>query len=88
MKAEITFREIWSNPSVRNFFFRDQSEETLQELCRRAEDWEDALDLIEDYAEVNFLFLDDIEEMFYVDEVEELASEFHIKLEDEDESED
>lgn len=84
MKAQITFRELWSNPSVRRFFFRPQSEETLHELWRLADDWEDALDKIEEYSDD----LDEVEELFYEETPEWLADEFRIEIyKDEDEDE-
>ncbi len=84
MLAEITFSQVWNNPSVRRFFFRDQSEETLQELADRAVDWEAALDKIDNHSD----YLDEVEDMFYEDSVEELAEEFGIELyEDEEEDE-
>lgn len=86
MKAEITFNQLWANPSVRKFFFRTQSENTLQELADRSADWEDALQKIEESI---YEDLDEVEEMFYEETVEELAEEFGIELtEDEDEEED
>lgn len=88
MKAEITFSQVWSNPSVRRFWFREQSENTLQKLVDRAEDWDKAEELIEDYAVNNFLGLDEIEEMFYEETVESLADEFEIKLWDDEDEED
>lgn len=87
MQAEITFSQVWSNPSVRRFWFREQSENTLQELADKSVDFEDALDKIEDYANDNNLGLDEIEEMFYEDSVEELADEFKIELYDDEEEE-
>ena len=87
MKAEITFSQVWSNPSVRRFWFREQSENTLRELVDLAEDWDKAEELIEDYANNNFIGLDEIEEMFYEDSVYELAKEFEIELIDDEEDE-
>ena len=83
MIAEITFNQVWANPSVRNFFFRPQSENTLQELRQKAVDFEDAIEKIDYYADTNSLTLDDIEEMFYSFEdgtLESLANEFEIEL--------
>jgi len=87
MQAEITFSQVWNNPSVRRFWFREQSENTLQELADKSVDFEDALDKIEDYANNNNLGLDEIEEMFYEDSVKELANEFEIELYDDEEEE-
>ena len=83
MKAEITFSQVWANPSVRRFFFRSQSEDTLQELADRAVDWEDAMERIDDLYDD----LDEVEEMFYEETIEELAEEFGIELLDADDHE-
>lgn len=81
--------QLWFNHSLLNFFFRSQAESTLNELMDRTIEGQGALDKIEDYAEESGCNLDDIEEMFYNDTVEELAEEFGIRLEDEgDEDED
>ena len=92
MKAEITFPQLWANPSVRSFFFRTQSENTLVELIDRAvECSSDVVRRIDEYADENFLDLDEIEEMFYSFEdgtLETLANEFGIELEDDSEDED
>lgn len=92
MTAEITFSQVWANPSLRNFFFTTQAEDTLQELSERAVDFEDAQDRIEDYANRNGLTLDDIADMFHSfgdsNTLEELAEEFEIELNDEEDEED
>jgi len=83
MKAEITFSQLWNNPSVRKFFFRQQSERTLQKLRERAADFQQALETIETYAEQNGYALDDIEEMFFSfgdNTLEALAAELEIEL--------
>ncbi len=87
MKAEITFSQLWANPSVRKFFFREQSENTLQDLNSRAVDFEDAIAAIDNYADMEDSSLEDIEEMFYCFEdnsLEALAKEFGIELIDEE----
>lgn len=85
MKAEITIEQVWYNHSLMNFFFREQAEKTLETFLDNVEDTGAALDCIEDYAEMHDLTLDDIEEMFYEDSVEELADEFGIELEEDEE---
>ena len=87
MKAEITFNQLWANPSVRKFFFRSQSENTLQQLRFRAVDFEDAIKQIDNYADKKGCDLDEIEEMFYSygdNSLEALANEFEIELEEVD----
>ncbi len=86
MKAEITFSQVWYNPSLLNFFFRSQAKATLEELMNKTTDSEAVvLGSVEDYANCNFLGLDEIEEMFYNDSIEELANEFGIELYEENE---
>ena len=88
MKAEITFEQVWFNHPLLNFFFRSQAERTLNELMDAAIDRKSALNAIEDYAYINDCDIDEIEEMFYNDSVEELAESFGIEIEKEDEEED
>jgi len=93
MKAEITFEQLWTNPSVRGFFFRTQSEETLNELMERAAISESRVcEAVDFYAETHGEDLEGIEEMFYSygdNTVEDLANELGIELEEnEDDSED
>lgn len=79
MKAEITFSQLWYNPSILGFFFRSQSENTLEELMRRTSlSSDDVCDRIDTYADNYEIDLDTIEEMFYNDSIEELAEEFGI----------
>lgn len=81
MKAEVTFSQVYYNGSLLNFFFRTQATETLRDLLARVDDTDDALDTIEDYATDYEYEIDDIEEMFYGDTVEELADRFGIEIE-------
>ena len=88
MKADLTMSQVWYNHSLMNFFFRAQSENTILELHDRIEgSWDDALDRIEDHADLYNLDLDDIEEMFYEESVEELAKEFGLDIYDNEEDE-
>lgn len=81
MKAEITFSQVWYNASLLNFFFRTQAKETLEQLMNATADSEVVvLDSVEEYAEMNDFTLDDIEEMFYEETLQELACDFRIDL--------
>lgn len=86
MKADITFSQLYWNPSLLNFFFRTQSENTMNELLDRATDRKDAIERIDSYGESVCNDLDEFEEMFYEMSVEELAAEIGIEM-DEDEDE-
>ena len=85
MKTEITFSQLWENESLMSFFFREQSIRTLDELLEKVADKSAAINAIEVHAEINDYSVDDVEEMFYEYTVEELAREFDLELESEDE---
>ena len=85
MKAEVTFSELWQNESLMSFFFREQSIRTLEELLEKVADKWAAINVIEVHAEINNYSVDDVEEMFYEYTVEELAREFDLELESDDE---
>ena len=85
MKAEVTFSELYWNESLMSFFFREQSIRTLDELLEKVADKRAAINAIEVHAEINNYSVDDVEEMFYEYTVEELAREFDLELESDDE---
>ena len=85
MKAEVTFSELYWNESLMSFFFREQSIRTLDELMEKVADKMAAINAIEVHAEINDYSVDDVEEMFYEYSVEELAEEFGLQIESEDE---
>ena len=72
MKAEISMSQLWANPSVRNFFFRAQAENTLQELI---ESVEEDIDVIFDTIEDMYDDVDDMEEFPYNEALEDIISE-------------
>ena len=85
MKAEVTFSELWQNESLMSFFFREQSIRTLEELLEKVADKRAAINVIEVHAEINNYSVDDVEEMFYEYSIEELAEEFGLQIENEEE---
>ena len=85
MKAEITFSELWQNESLMSFFFREQSIRTLEELLEKVADKWAAINAIEVHAKINDYSVDDVEEMFYEYSIEELAEEFGLQIENEEE---
>ena len=85
MKAEVTFSELWQNESLMSFFFREQSIRTLDELLEKVADKRTAINSIEVHAEINNYSVDDVEEMFYEYSIEELAEEFGLQIENEEE---
>ena len=86
MKIDIDFYTLYVNKQILDFFFRQQSEDTLEELLNRArKETKFVLDNIDDYAFYNNLDADGIEEMFYNESVEWIARELGIELEEEEE---
>lgn len=72
MKAEITMSQLWWNQSVRNFFFRKQAWETVEELMERVECSEATYNAVFDAIDDRYDNLDDMEEDFYNESVEDL----------------
>lgn len=88
MRIEIDFGRVYNTKFLLNYFFRSQSEKTLDELINRAvDDISIVLGAIDSYAEQNNYDIDDIEEMFYEDSVEKIAKEIGIELKEEEEEE-
>lgn len=79
MTANVTISNLYWNNSLADFFFRTQANYTLNELVERSFMGSQltlkALDEQTEDAD-----LDDIEEMFYSDSVEEIANHFDIDL--------
>ena len=90
MRAEITFKQLFWNESLTNFFLREQSRRHLNELFNRASCSGLQLEgIISDYVEGNDIDTDVLDELLYDYSVEELAVEFGVELnEDKDEDED
>lgn len=75
MTAEITMRQLWWNHSLMDFFFRNQSEETLNELMDAVEENKaTVLDTIDDYYDD----LDECEEDFYNASVDDLIEQLSL----------
>ena len=90
MKAEITFKQLFWNEGLTNFFLRKQSRRHLNELFNRASCSGMHLEgVISDYIEDNDIDADGLDELLHDYSVEELAEEFGIELnEDKDKDED
>lgn len=88
MKAEITTHQLYWNRSLLDFFFRGQASRTLEELFKRASyDSLQVADIIDDYVYIHDIDVDEFEEMCYDMSVEELAEEFGIELEKDEDGE-
>ena len=88
MKINISFRGLYLRRSLFEYWFREQSEKTLDELINRSNKGFDfVLDTVERYANENNFDVDDIDEMFYHDSVEDIAKNLDIELKEEEEGE-
>ena len=84
MKAELTIKQLYYNASIMNFFFRTQAENTFNELIEKCTESNDKIfNAIENYSDD----LDDVEEMFYNDSIEEIAEALGLTIEEEEEEE-
>ena len=82
MKAYISISTLWYNGRLMDFFFREQAKKTLEELVNASALSTDrtlAILDIDTYEED----LDEIEESFYTQSVEQIAEEYGIELSDE-----
>ena len=80
MNATVTISNIYWNASLAGFFFREQAMKTLEELVERSSlGGNDTLEILDDMTED--MDIDEVEETFYNDSVEECAERFDIELE-------
>lgn len=84
MKTSLTLESLWLNNSLRNFFFRKQAWDTLEDIVANSSlSDKDTLEHLDDYY--NDYDLDDVEEMFYNESVEYIANDCGLALSDDDE---
>lgn len=84
MNAELTIKQLYYNASIMNFFFRTQSENTFNELIEKCTESNDEIfNAIENYSN----YLDEVEELFYNDSIEEIAEALGLTIEEEEEEE-
>ena len=84
MKANVNFSQVYYNSSLMSFFFRTQAENTLDELLEKCTESNDEIfNAIENYSDD----LDDVEELFYNESLEEIAEELGLTIEEEEEEE-
>ena len=81
MTTEVTISNIYWNKHLANFFFRSQAYDTLEELLERSSmGGQFTLEALDDQTEG--ADLDNVEEMFYSDSVEEIADYYGIELDE------
>jgi hypothetical protein len=82
MKIEVTLAQVYNNCTLLNFFFRNQAKETFNKLFESVEEsTSEIFDAIESYSDD----LDEIEELFYSESIEDLCEIFGLTLMSEDE---
>ena len=84
MKAEITFSQLYWNNSLMDFFFRQQSKNTLDELMKRVDSPMQAIELIDSYVDDNDIDADELDEIFYNGSIEDISDLFGIELNEEE----
>lgn len=72
MKAEITMNQLWWNHSIRNFFFRSQAWNAVEELMGMVEYSEKTYNAVFDAIDEYFDDLDDCEETFYSEPLDDI----------------
>lgn len=89
MTTNLTITQLFQNPSLWNYFFRKQSQDELINLIESSSDKLGLLNALDDYS--SDIDLDEIEEMFYDLDKEELINEMDLSAyfdDDEEEEED
>lgn len=88
MRIEISFSSIYFSSSLYDYFLREQSQHTLENLIYSAKgNMQSVLNAIDRYAEDNGYDVDEIDEIFYGYSVEEIARKIGIELKEEEEEE-
>ena len=79
MRTDVTLKQLYYNNSLLNYFFRTQAQDTFHELLDRAED---SIDDVLEHLGIcfDYMYLDDVEEIFYNDQVQEIADTYGISL--------
>lgn len=77
MTAEITVSNLYYNNSLMNFFFRNQAKETFEELIEAVNE---SNEVIFENIESCYDDLDEVEELFYNESIEDLAEIFNLTI--------
>lgn len=85
MKTEITFSNLFGNVELRQYFFRQQALDTLNEVESIIIHSPEAMECVNEFCEVNFDTIDEMEEYFYETDACEISGqilECHPELEE------
>ena len=81
MKAEITLKQLWFNPQIASFFFRQQAWKEFEKLVKLigADADEDQFDALSEAVEGYYGDLDEFEEELYDRTAEEIVGDLMIE---------
>lgn len=76
MTKEITFSNLYWNDGLRGFCFRNQSEDTFNEVMQNVVDGPETERMMGEFLESMFDDVDDLEEYFYNGTIQDIIDEF------------
>lgn len=76
MTKEITFGNLYWNGGLRGFCFRNQSEDTFNEVMQNVVDGPETERMMGEFLESMFDDVDDLEEYFYNEKIQDIIDEF------------
>lgn len=76
MTKEITFSNLYWNDGLRGFCFRNQSEDTFNEVMQNVVDGPETERMMGEFLESMFDDVDDLEEYFYNGRIQDIIDEF------------
>jgi len=77
VNEEITISNIYWNRGLRDYFFRNQATETLEEFVNACRDSKEAIDTLDEVtAEMS---IEDVEELFYSESIDDIARELDVE---------
>ena len=76
MTIEITFSVLYWNDGLRGFCFRNQSEDTFNEVMQNVVDSPETERMMGEFLESMFDDVDDLEEYFYEQDAEDIIYEY------------
>lgn len=76
MKKEITFSNLYWNDGLRRFCFRAQAEDTFNEVTQNIVDGPETERMMGEFLESMFDDVDDLEEYFYNEGIQDIIDEF------------
>lgn len=76
MTKEITFSNLYWNDGLRGFCFRNQSEDTFNEVMQNVVDGPETERMMGEFLESMFDDVDDLDEYFYNEKIQDIIDDF------------